>query len=374
MHIVRWNSLEECDQQGWRELIKRCPEATVFQRLEWATAWWEVFKEPNWTPSIFAAYEGDELLSIAPLYSRQHPRASSLPESIRFIGEEHADYQGFITAAGSAAVTGVLLNAILTAFPRGVTINFDQIPQSSRLELTLRERRTAHPFTMLLLHSTACPWINLLDRTRVESLFAKRSLRRHTSRIAKLGRLEIVHERDPDFARAMLPQFFDQHIRRWAGTGFPSLFERPANRRFYERLVDLLGDQGLLVFSMMTIDGQAAAFHFGLRSGSRLLWYKPAFEPALARYSPGEVLLGGLIRYAVTESYDAFDFTRGDERFKSRFASDVAYNMSYLRARSLRQAITHRLKSCARTAMGWMRGSPPQPARDAMNSVSSRAP
>jgi CelD/BcsL family acetyltransferase involved in cellulose biosynthesis len=341
--------------------------------LEWTTAWWDIFKERTWRPCILAAYEGSQLRGIAPLYSRGHSGHQPLPESIRFIGEEHADYQGFITC-DSVRVSALLLEALLAAFPKRVMINFDQIPQSSSLEMTLRQRCASQPYTMLVSHATPCPWINLRDKPKVDRVFAKRSLRRHTSRIAKLGRLEVVHERDPSFARAMLPAFFDQHIRRWAGTGFPSLFERANNRHFYERLVDVLGEQGLVVFSRLAIGGRAAAFHFGLHSGSRFLWYKPTYEPALASYSPGEVLLGTLIRYALSESYGAFDFTRGDERFKSRFASDVAYNISYVRARNLQHAVTHRLRACARRTARFIRNSLFHPEGDAMNSLSSRAP
>jgi hypothetical protein len=61
-----------------------------------------------------------------------------------------------------------------------------------------------------------------------------------------------------------------------------------------------------------------------------LLWYKPAFDIDFRQHSPGEVLIQSLIRYARDHELEEFDFTRGDEAFKSRFASFVSFNCSFL--------------------------------------------
>jgi hypothetical protein len=59
------------------------------------------------------------------------------------------------------------------------------------------------------------------------------------------------------------------------------------------------------------------------------IWYKPTFNTAFRRYSPGEILLGSLIEYARAEGCTFFDFARGDEAFKRRFASSTEHNVSF---------------------------------------------
>ena len=54
----------------------------------------------------------------------------------------------------------------------------------------------------------------------------------------------------------------------------------------------------------------------------RSFWYKPSFDPAFARRSPGEVLLRALIEQAHVEGATYFDFGLGDEAFKARFATE----------------------------------------------------
>src|SRR5205814_9988000 len=63
------------------------------------------------------------------------------------------------------------------------------------------------------------------------------------------------------------------------------------------------------------------SFHTRRSSDLRFIFYKPAFAVDLWRYSPGDVLLLHLFEYVRGRDVVEFDFTRGDEVFKSRFAN-----------------------------------------------------
>jgi CelD/BcsL family acetyltransferase involved in cellulose biosynthesis len=108
------------------------------------------------------------------------------------------------------------------------------------------------------------------------------------------------------------------------------------------------------------VDGAPAAFHLGFVSEGDLLWYKPSFNPALARYSPGEVLLRELLLYAGEHRLSGLDFTRGDEAFKRRFSDMERCTKSFrfysdrseaLRIRS-RDFVRNQLRALARTGAG----------------------
>ena len=51
------------------------------------------------------------------------------------------------------------------------------------------------------------------------------------------------------------------------------------------------------------------------------MWYKPSFAIELAKRSPGEVLLRGLLLTALKEGASTFDLGLGAENFKERFAT-----------------------------------------------------
>jgi CelD/BcsL family acetyltransferase involved in cellulose biosynthesis len=45
------------------------------------------------------------------------------------------------------------------------------------------------------------------------------------------------------------------------------------------------------------------------------------FEPGLARFRPGAVLLGYAIEHAIEEGNEVFDFLRGEHRYKDELAT-----------------------------------------------------
>jgi len=135
------------------------------------------------------------------------------------------------------------------------------------------------------------------------------------------GRLELHQFRDADEILARLPTLFDQHRRRRPGPEDPSRFHNEQVRRFFERLTELAGGTGLLRFSQLDWDGRPIACHYGLALGRR--WFMKAFsmEPALAKRSPGGVLLRQVILAAAEDGAEVFDFGTGGQEFKRRYAT-----------------------------------------------------
>lgn len=187
----------------------------------------------------------------------------------------------------------------------------------------------------------------------------KKSLRRHENGLARVGKVEVVSLTRPEDVLPRLPGFFDQHVRRWADTSYPSLFHDAGQRDLYGRLVRNLGARGWLRYTEVRLDSRMVAAHLGTFYGGRFTWYKPTFEPELAHLSPGEVLLKRLIEQAVEEGAEEFDFTIGGEAFKKRFATHIRTvgDFHVTRSRALALALRSRLAAkrhlrSALTALG----------------------
>ena len=105
--------------------------------------------------------------------------------------------------------------------------------------------------------------------------------------------------------------------------GDTSLFVKSSHRKFYRALVDEFDPSTELRFAVMELDGRPVAFHFGFEVNRTFVWYKPAFDVNLWQDSPGEVLLKRLFESVAQRDVDTFDFTIGDEAFKSRFANRI---------------------------------------------------
>jgi CelD/BcsL family acetyltransferase involved in cellulose biosynthesis len=74
--------------------------------------------------------------------------------------------------------------------------------------------------------------------------------------------------------------------------------------------------------SVLHAGGRVVALHLGLRSRRTWHWWIPAYDPAYARHSPGQILLLEMVRACDDEGIDRIDLGAGDSRYKDRFATD----------------------------------------------------
>ena len=349
LRMVEYGSLLSCGgSRQWNGLVDLCPDATIFQRFEWIDSWWQTFRREDWKIRIFAAYESGQLVGLAPFYERCSSEKRS--PSLHLLGEEHADYACVISRAGGRHIISALLRHVTAVVARRTRIYLDEVPRLSNLRRVLEDSCHERPLHWVRVASTPCPWVAVRENTdATKALLSKKSLRRHRMALSRLGRLSVSHEYDATKIQKHLPKFFEQHVSRWSLSSYPSLFNNDLNQEFYRKLVVAFGPSRKIIFTTLMLDGCPIAYHFGFLSNSKLLWYKPTFDVRFSRYSPGEVLLGALIEYALDHDLVALDFTRGDERFKNRFASKVSYNDSYVRFGWPAHAIKQRICDGIRT-------------------------
>lgn len=238
-------------------------------------------------------------------------------DTTRFVGTGSSDYLDFLVAPG-ADRGEVVVRLCRAALAEAGTSSLDlrNIAHDTGTTTALLGSR----LHTTILHEMPAP---TMEMHAAPKALRKKSLKRHANKLRRQGEVEIIHATTAAEIEPVLDPFFEQHRARWAGTPYPSLFEHPAQRRFYRALVRELDASGALRFTQVRLDGHLVAAHLGFVHTRRFTWYKPSFDPALAKLSPGEVLLKSLIERAVVEDVDEFDFTIGDEAFKSRFATRV---------------------------------------------------
>jgi len=350
------SDVTQISSADWNRLVESCPDSTVFQRYEWLRAWTLVFATAS-RPCIVTAHRGGELVGAAPLFEGNDGAGAT---SIQFLGAGHSDYCVFPAQGGCPQIVHALLDAVDRLVSRRVRIDLSEVPQFSTLSSCLAERAARSSEGLILRSHTACPRLRIRGNAAgVAAVLAKRSVRRNDRRLARLGEVTIEHHTHRDHIDPMLESFFDRHVERCKLTEYSSLFERRPNRDFYRALVREFDGSGQLVFSAVKVDNHAVAEHFGFLSSGDLLWYKPTFDVRLRQYSPGAVLLKALIELACVLDCGALDFTRGDEPFKSRFASDTAFNDSYLWIRDRVARRAYELERGARAVAKRLRRSVP---------------
>lgn len=241
---------------------------------------------------------------------------------VRFAGEGPSDYADVLVDPelvdrDAAAVLDRVLHEAL-AGARGGRIKLERIPGDSPT-LARLAATTLHAVTRQRVEAPR------MDMSQSGDVLRKKSLKRHENGLKRRGELTSATYRRSDEVLPRLDAFFDLHVRRWHDTDTPSQFLQESQRAFYRAATQRLQRLEAVRFTEIHLDERLVAAHFGFHWGGRFVWYKPCFDPELARLSPGEVLLKRLIELAVEEGAELFDFTIGGERFKQRFATEAPH-------------------------------------------------
>ncbi|HWS15456.1 MAG TPA: GNAT family N-acetyltransferase [Candidatus Methylomirabilis sp.] len=308
-------------REEWNLLLSGSETNTIFQTYEWIWTWWAVFGHLH---SLFLVEvrEGGRLLALGPLMLDCSGRQGSL----RFIGEDNSDYCDFIVGEKKQDALHAIFDAI-ASWKGWNVIQLKNVPESSTTLASVREfcERTGKRF--LQVDRVSCPTLIIRgheDNARWVS--RKKTIRRRYNYLKKTGVFNIFQVNTVEEAIQYLEPFFAQHIRKWNGTSPPSLFLKQENRDFYHDLVHAFLPSGFLLFTVLEFEGRPIAFHFGFDYASKVIWYKPSYDPDYARRSPGTVIIKHLIEYCLEQERQELDFTIGDEPFKKRFANCVRKN------------------------------------------------
>lgn len=316
-----FSDLSSIGEASWNRLWSQSEVPSVFTRYEWVSAWLQAFRSTSQL-RLYVLCEDSEPIGILPLIWPREPRAP-----VSLVGDDHADYASVLTRAGRTDAFIVLLQAACADLRYGQCLSLKDVREDSPY-FGILGAYTRRSLCWMMTAQTPCPRTSL-DEARVGALVNKRSLRRHSRKLRSAGKVQIQHYQDADSILERLQYFFEQHIARWASTPYPSLFSKPANRRFYEELARAFDRSGHLIYTELALDGRAVACHFGFISEQDLLWYKPSFDVGFAEISPGEALLQELIRWAGEQRLRGLDFTRGGEPFKYRFADQTRQTTTF---------------------------------------------
>ncbi len=298
----------------WNELVRKSSSDVIFLTWQWQKVWWEVFGRGKLL--LIVAEQNDMLITIAPLFADG--------QMIFFVGSGGSDYLNFIGKIDDANIIEGILSVAIKKVPDFLGFRFYHVADQTATGTVLFA--VAEKMGYKLFDEGELPSPRLeLKKFPVQSLEAtkKKSLIRHENWFKKNGDVKVEHLKTFDEILPHLEEFFEQHIKRWEPTSYPSLFLDPIQKLFYKRLSEEVGETGWLRFTCVNWNKENVAFHFGFNYNGTFLWYKPTYEISVAKHSPGEVLLRQLLLQAINENAIIFDFGLGDEDFKKRFSTNT---------------------------------------------------
>jgi CelD/BcsL family acetyltransferase involved in cellulose biosynthesis len=262
---------------------------------------------------LIMAEEGGQPKAIAPLFAESGMAINLCP----------VNYLDMVGDVSDSEVLDAMLRTASRHVAGFVGIRFYFVPDRSRTGGLLQKAAERLGWNCYLEDDQPSPIIDLRGKPEAALRCTQQAtMLRRERQLQREGRLEITHFRDASEILPQLDEFFRQHIARWANTPTPSKFGDPAIcESFRQRTVEA-GAAGSLRFSRLSWNGRAIAFHRGTSFKGHYKYGRTTFDPDLAQYSPGTVLLRHVLLSAIEENAHTFDFGLGDEAYKYRYATD----------------------------------------------------
>ena len=298
--------------EEWSRLLPSGDTDAICLTREVQRTWWETLGHGRLL--LIVAERGDRALALAPLFTSGGMIYNLCPE----------DYLDFIGDISDPEILDALLNEARAQAPDFCGFQFYFIGDQSRTGRRLADAAGRLGLKIFDEGSLPAPALDMAGQPEAAlAATRKKSLVRHEKYFQQNGALAVEHFQDGAAILPQLPEFFAQHIARRAVTEHPSIFLKPEQRAFYERLTPDAARHGWLRFTRVSWNGKPVAFHLGLCYRGRYLYAIPTFDVALAQHWPGEVLMRQLLLAAIAEGAKTFDFGIGDEAYKYRYATGV---------------------------------------------------
>ncbi|QRN82195.1 GNAT family N-acetyltransferase [Chloroflexota bacterium] len=309
----------------WNALLKQSVSPVPFLTPEYLSAWWQTRGGSEWPEDseliLITAFEGDELVGIAPLFAAKNQ--DGIP-ALMFIGAvEVSDYLDFIvTAEMLPAFLSGLLDFLINSdsIPSWDVLDLhnllDSSPTLAALQAEAKKRGWQHqqsrlqPSPIVALPGDFEAYLMSLEKKQRHEI--RRKLRNAEADPVEPG---MYFVEDPDILDAEVNAF----INMMAQDPEKKAFLTAPMRAHMHNVARAALENGWLHLSFYTLDGKKAAAHFSFIWEDRLWLYNSGWEWEFRSYSPGWLLLANLLRWATENDITAFDFMRGDEDYKYKF-------------------------------------------------------
>jgi CelD/BcsL family acetyltransferase involved in cellulose biosynthesis len=303
---------------AWCALVDACADATPFQSWEWVSSWWEHLGSGR--PWVLVAREGGQVVGLLPLVITRW--RGTLARQVRFMGAPLSDYQDLIAPEPRAAECArAFLAHVAREKKQWDLCDLNDLREGSALPSalpadSLRGQVDFHRVCPLVtLEGSYDGYVKSLSKnTRASIGRRRRQLERQFG-----ATLDLAGESN---LRESLGALFRLHNARWQRRGAAGAFSDPKVQAFHRAMAPKLLARDMLRLHRLQAGERTLGAFYCFRHGARVYYYLSGFDQAVARFSPGNVLMARVIEHAFSEGAREVDLLRGDESYKYQWNAE----------------------------------------------------
>ncbi len=305
MLTIREMSLTSIGENTWRQLVMNSQSATFFQTYGWINLWLQHFEHTLDRSLVFAIYENDVLIGIAP-FAVKNNCIEFLTLTAVDTGDTLADFGDIIVLPSKEErVWTIIIEQLMTLKETlGYSIKLNYLNSQSSSFSLLQKMALGG-----LDQVDVAPKLILPDDWNVYLSELSSHDRHELKRKLKIGWTEglamhvSVGEQEGWHAYSRLIK---------GANSIKQTFYSKNIQSFFSELTFLQGT----VLYFLKLDTEIIASLIAFDYKNQVLAYNSAFDVNFRRLSPGVVLFGLVIQHAIEDKKNGFDFLRGDETYK----------------------------------------------------------
>ncbi len=292
---------------------------TVMHSWEWLQSAVEVYA-PDQEASVYYVGAKDRPLALAPIY-----RTAGLARRYRLVGSIDTGETVDVMHTDGAVVTS-LVKALLRIsrpldfghFPKNALLTecIESLAKGKGVVVKRRLPMRAMPF-LALANGSAYPEKAISKKRRGK-------LKRYRRTASKVGAVKtrVVIPTQSD-VRALLDQFIAVEKNSWKGKMRTALAYDRVQAEFIERFCTMAAQRGMVRFCFLDVGDTVAAAQIAAVFDDRFWSIKIGYDERFAKFSPGELLLMDLVKYAVDEGLTHFEFCGKEAEWTRRWTSSA---------------------------------------------------
>jgi len=317
-------------REEWDELLAASLADSFFLTWEWLYAWWTHLAGDR-RLFLLVARQGGRLVAIAPLSLRARRVAGVLPlRSVEFLGADRlsSDYLDVIVRRGWEADAIPALAQYLA--DARLALELASVRRAGCAAAALSRALTQRRWRMLETPTAVCPFIDLSGHTWESYLGTLESKPRNDflrllKNLTKKFSVRLEPASSEPQRREFMVHLVRLHNLRWQNLGGSDALHTADLVAFHDEVSRVTLERGWLRLFVLWLDGQPVASLYGFRYGRTFYFVQTGFDPAYGRHAVGLITVGLTIKSAIAEGAEEYDFLRGDEAYKFRWAREVRH-------------------------------------------------
>jgi len=317
-------------REEWDELLAASLADSFFLTWEWLYAWWTHLAGDR-RLFLLVARQGGRLVAIAPLSLRARRVAGVLPlRSVEFLGADRlsSDYLDVIVRRGWEADAIPALARYLA--DARLALELASVRRAGCAAAALSRALTQRRWRMWEIPTAVCPFIDLSGHTWESYLGTLESKPRNDflrllKNLTKKFSVRLEPASSEHQRREFMAHLVRLHNLRWQNLGGSDALHTADLVAFHDEVSRVTLERGWLRLFVLWLDGQPVASLYGFRYGRTFYFVQTGFDPAYGRHAVGLITVGLTIKSAIAEGAEEYDFLRGDEAYKFRWAREVRH-------------------------------------------------